>query len=312
MAGTPFTTWTPVGRMIQGNPLEMTPKKDDKTGRPILDDMGKPKLQSFMMVAFPKVGSAITLSDRNSAAIAADFEQVRGHFEAIAQRDFPQGEYQSPVFSRKIIDGDGVDDNGKRWDAKEGFAGHWALRVTSNYPYLACDSDTNNRAPINDPGRFKRGHYVRVFVNVSGNENKIGSKKTPGLYVNPSMVQWMAFGPEIQGGPDVEAIMAQAPATVLPAAASAAPLAVSGQPASAPAQLPQHPGGYVPPPAVGQQQQPPPPAPVVAPLAQWPPAGWFTNGVAEGSYHDGKEVLTEAQLCARLGVVRPHAAILGR
>lgn len=60
--------------------------------------------------------------------------------------------------------------------------------------------------------------------------------------------------------------------------------------AAVPAQAPQAPAVAVPP--------PPPPG------AAFPPAGWFTNGVSVGSYHNGKVVLTEAALRAEIAAGR--------
>lgn len=43
-------------------------------------------------------------------------------------------------------------------------------------------------------------------------------------------------------------------------------------------------------------------APVLPPPVAFPPPGWFTNGVPEGYFHNGKEVLKEADLRQRLGL----------
>src|SRR5690606_8392219 len=113
-----------------------------------------------------------------------------------------------------------------------------------------------------------------------------------GMYMNFGMVAFSGYGEEIalSAGPDATAVgFGQ---TALPQGASNAP--VAGMTDS----TPPVPGNDAPPPPV-------PPAPnesYMAPSAPvWPPEGWKAHPQSAGYFYKGQEVLTEAQLRAKVG-----------
>ena len=211
---------TPVGRLVQGDCFE--PQTKDQNGVPLTiktgANAGQPTQKYFIAVAFKKTDAAFL-------ALKAQFEQVaRAAFPAL----FPNGVCVNPNFSWKIVDGDGLDQNGKPNSSKDGFAGHWIVRFSSSYPpkcFAAGHYQPHEQ--LTDPKSIPRGHYVRVAGNVSDN---IPSNK-PGLYVNLNMIEWASIGDVIVSGPDASQVFG---ATATPAAMPppSAPQAVAPPPAA--------------------------------------------------------------------------------
>ena len=266
---------TPVGRIVQGDAFE--PQTKDMSGAPLLiktgPNAGQPTQRYFVAVAFKKDDPTFaTLWAQITAVARAAWPQ---YFNA-------QGQCTHPKFSWKMMDGDGVDDNGKPNNGKEGFAGHWVIKFNSSFPpkcfyqgrYQPQDVIQDNKA-------IRRGYYVRVSGTVEGNANT----QKPGLYMNLGMIELVAQGPEIVSGPDAGAVFGGAPVGALPAGATplptpGAPAALPGMPAAAaptpaaPAPLPVVPNlGFVAGPGAAMPM-PGTPAPVGMPLPT--PAGVMT------------------------------------
>lgn len=316
---------TPVGRLVQGDCFEAQTK--DSNGKPYLDKNNQPTQKYFVAVAFPK-------SDPQFAALKAQFEQI-------ARAEFPHlfpngGPCVNPNFSFKIIDGDGIDQNGKPNNTKEGFAGCWILRASSTYPpkcFAAGKYQPHEQLhPVGGVNPIPRGHYVRVAGTVAGNG---GGNGKPGLYVNANMIEWARVGDVIVGGPDAATVFGGAPGAgaaapaarqMLPAAGAttyeayiaagwtdaqliasgfmAAPVAAAPTPPAPPAAAPTPPA----PPAAPAPTPPAPPAPVtphtgiLAGPQMTPAAGATTYAqyIAAG--------WTDAQLIASGFMVAPAAA----
>ena len=199
------------------------------------------------------------------------------------------GKPVNPQFSFKVVDGDGLDQNGKSNSDKEGFAGHWVVRYASSYApkvvrptgpgtweVMAFDPATGQKSPI------KRGDYIRVAGSVAGNNNP----QRPGIYVNLNMIEFVGQGDEIVGGPDAATAFAT-PAQLPPGARPVGAPPVGGAPAPTPPAT----GGAPMPPATGNAPvapaapaAPPPAAPsVAAPSATTSPSRTMTaaaNGVS--------------------------------
>lgn len=217
MAGTEFLT--PIGRLVQGDTHEA--QTENMAGQPLLDKKNQPTQRYFIAVAFAK----------NDPAFPAFWQLAI----SAARAGFPhlfnaQGQCIHPNFSWKLMDGDGIDNNGKPNNAKEGFAGHWVVKFSSTFPpscYAAGKYDPAQRLPA---GAIKRGYYVRVSGMIAPNT---GEK--PGLYMNQNMIELAGYGTEIVGGPDAGAIFGGTPLGQLPPGASAAPMSptpqMGGQPA---------------------------------------------------------------------------------
>lgn len=91
---------------------------------------------------------------------------------------------------------------------------------------------------------------------------------------------------------------APAPAAVAPAPAAAPAVGAPAQPWAQPAA----PAAVAPPPAFT------PPAPPAPAAADFPPAGWTAHPEAAGYFYKGQEVLSEADLRARMAPAAPPAA----
>lgn len=200
---------TPVGRIVQGNPMEK--QTTDQQGKPLTiktgPNAGQPTQSYFVALAFAK----------NDPAWPAFHEVLRN----TARTAWPQffdaaGNCTNPSLSMKIIDGDGVDRQGQPWSAKEGFAGHWVVRFASTFaPKCFHVGKYDPMQQIQDPAAIKRGWYGRVSGTVAGNNNA----QNPGIYVNLSLFELSAEGVEIVSGPQASTVFgASTPA--LPAGAS--------------------------------------------------------------------------------------------
>ena len=219
---------SPVGRLLQGDAF--VPQTKNQQGAPLVvqsgPNAGQPTQKYFIAVGFKK-GDPAT-------------EQFIASLRGVARGAWPQwhdaaGNCTHPRFSSKIMDGDGVDDNGKPNASKEGFAGHWVVKFSSSYPPKVYH--TGNYRPdqiLTDAKLVQRGYFVRVAGTVEGN----GNTAKPGLYVNLNMVELCAQGPVIQTGPDAAAVFGAA-APMLPQGATpmpAAALAPQPMPMAAPMQ----------------------------------------------------------------------------
>jgi hypothetical protein len=219
---------TPVGRLVQGDPFE--PQTKNMQGQPLMTMSGQPTQRYFIAVAFRK----------DDAAFGALYQKL----VEVARASFPtlfnaQGQCSHPRFSWKLMDGDGVDDNGKSNATKEGFAGHWVLKFSSSFaPRCFHAGHYQPHEQIQDPKAIQRGYFVRVAGSIEGNDNP----QKPGLYVNLGMVELAGVGPIISSGPDAASVFGGA-APALPAGAQPLPMnagmpaapAMPGMPAAAPA-----------------------------------------------------------------------------
>lgn len=174
------------GRMVQGHPMEGHQKKDDRTGQLKTSADGSPMMDFFYAVAIQKQGEAHWNQTEWGSQI-----------QAAGVEGWPNGEHQQPAFAWKVIDGDSniPDKRGSAPCTKEGFPGHWVVRVSSGFPtpcwhagMLRPDQVIQNKAEI------KCGDYVRVKVLVKGNGPNCQS---PGVYINPMMLELSRAGIQI-------------------------------------------------------------------------------------------------------------------
>lgn len=272
MTSVNFTT--PVMRYVQGDVFVAQEK--DAQGNPLVvktgPNAGQPAPRFFAAGAIPK----------NDPAWPA-FEQI---LKQVAAASFPHlfpqgpnGPCVNPNFSYKIVDGDGVDQNGKPNNQKEGFAGHWVLRFSTSFkPGVYPKGQYDQMHQIQDKNLFRRGYYFRIAGTASGNDNA----QRPGIYLNMNLIEHCGYGPEIVSGPSAQDAFGSAPA-VLPPGASATPLAGTAPAAVAPQAMPApmqpsaptptaYPTSPAPQPYTGYMQpQTAVPAPTPAPMAP-PPA----------------------------------------
>lgn len=275
---------TPVGRLVQGCPFELQTK--DMQGNPLTvktgPNKGQPTQKCFLGVAFPKT-PGVTAFHQEPGNDA--FAKIWQGAKTLWPQFFANGQCTNPKFAFKVIDGDGVDQHGKPWAEREGFAGHWVLRFESSFlpkTYLAGNyslpvADLNAALaalfPEGPARKSLRGCYVRVAGSTASN----GNSQNPGMFVNLHLVELAGVGPEIVGaGPDAASAFGAAPA-VLPAGAEAVP---TGAASSFPPASPPPPGAPTPPatptpPAPATPTPPAPPAPTPPPydgFMQAPPS----------------------------------------
>ena len=219
---------TPVGRLVQGSVSQG--KTTDYDGNALVfktgANAGQPRSDFFFSVAIRKDDPGVNL--------------LLQSIQAEARKCFPQffdasGACLIPTFSWKFKDGDCQvpNENNVRNCDREGFAGCWVFSFSgSRAPGLSKRNEQGQVVPISDPSEIKKGYYIQVAADVSGN----GNTKKPGVYLNHSLVLLAGYGEVIMSGPD--AATAFAAPTALPAGASATPPAVVPQAAVAPQAAP--------------------------------------------------------------------------
>jgi hypothetical protein len=282
---------SPVGRLVQGDLFVLQDK--DNTGAPRVyktgPKAGQPNPQLYLGVAFAKTYGTLDDEIRGQTEFGKFYQAIDHAARTCWPNLFPQpwpAPCVNPLFAFKVADGDGVDRNGKRNAEKAGQAGHWIVSFGSSYlPKVVQAAGNNVFNQITDPNMVKRGYYIRVAVDIASNE----SLQSPGLYLNPTMVEFCGYGPEIVGGPDAASVFGQ-PAALPPGASTVPPVGaplpappVPGavgspapglpayQPPGAPAYQPPVAPAYQPPAAPVAPAYQPPAAPPVAPAYQ-PPA----------------------------------------
>lgn len=232
---------TPVGRLVQGSVFEAQTK--DKNGQQLTiktgPNKGQPTQRTFIAVAFPKSQPAWWLEGQFFADV---YNTAR---QGYPQHFNPDGSCKHPRMAFKVIDGDGVDDNGTPNNTKEGFAGHWVVKFSSTFVPQGVMNGANLNP--NDPAQrdaIKRGYFVRVLGNMAPN---IGSE-VPGVYLNHNGVEFIAYGPEISSGPSAAAAFAANAYTgPLPAGATMTPPTPAAMPSMPGAGVPHAPGAAMPP-----------------------------------------------------------------
>lgn len=239
----------PVGRFVGGSLT--TGRQVESNGVKVVNDAGDPVLEYSFGCAIPK-----------TPGVDWQAEGWGQQMLAVAQRDWPQGQWRMPTFSWKLTDGDSTipNSNQKIPAEREGYPGNWVIYFSSRYAVNTVNRDGSAAVPSDS---IKPGHFIQVLSSAAGNDGK-----SPGIYLNHDAVAHSAFGPEITlQTTDFSTVgFGAAP---LPPGASAQPiggLAVPGVPvAAAPAAPP----------------TPIPTVPHTAPLDVPPPTGLrYVLGVA--------------------------------
>lgn len=209
------------GRIVMGNPLKGF--SSDPQGRPYLNKGNQLVTKYAFNVAVPK-------TDPSVGAILAQLNQIaRTGFPSLFD---PNGACLHPQFAFKYVDGDSPvpDQTGVRWCDKEGYLDHWVFKFSSQF-VPKCYTEGGAQAIV-DPTQLKTGDYVRVWASVLPN----GDTAKPGLFLNPSIVEFVGYGKEISNGPNPVQVFGSVPLTSRPAGASATP--VTSAPPIAPPPVP--------------------------------------------------------------------------
>ena len=201
---------TPVGRLVEGNLYRGNDRdingqlKTFKKG----PNAGQPRVDYYFALAIPK-GNETHWNQTPWGQI----------IWTVAKTDFPQGQSDRPDFSWKITDGDSTVLNKAkppyRPCDKEGFAGNWVLKFSRPFPCKIYNETGSYE--LTKENYVNLGDYVQVLVLVKGNE----SDQQSGVYLNPLVVAFRAYGKRIISGPDPKSVgFGQAP---LPPGASTTP-----------------------------------------------------------------------------------------
>jgi len=183
MAGAqPLRLTGPRGRFVQGDAFE--PQTTDQQGAPLTiktgPNAGQPTKRWFMAVAYSKTDPATIPYLMQIAQYGAQVWPTfwPGGVTAAA----PLFGCSHPRFSMKVMDGDGLDDNGKPNKDKPGFAGHYVVKYSTSIqaPGVWQEPNYDDLARINDSKMLPRGYFVRINHTIQSNDND----QRPGLYVN--------------------------------------------------------------------------------------------------------------------------------
>jgi hypothetical protein len=215
---------SPVGRIVAGSLYKPNDKNFD--GKPLVSQSGQARVNFFFALAIPK----------GTERHWGETSWGRPILE-VGARAFPQA-YQRQDFAWKIEDGDSqqLNKRNRRPCDQDGYPGNWIIKFNSGFAVPIYRQDGGDFVQEMTPDFVKPGYFVEVCFNVDSNKQQNNS----GVYINPSMVCFRAYGPEIIFGPDVnEAGFGQgqlpAGATLAPPASSiplpAAPLVTQGLPA---------------------------------------------------------------------------------
>ena len=214
MADKPTYIWTPVGRMVAGDPLDKI--TTDQNGNPLTIksgvNAGKPTQKYYLAIAIPKTDPKL------AELFQACQVEARKAFPSLFNTN---GQCLREDFAWKFDDGDStkLNKNNIRPCDKEGWPGHYIFHLSTFLPDpVKCYSKLTG-SYFTEPGILKRGHYIMVNISIKGNDQA----GNPGIYLNPHTVVMVAYGEEITYGPSVDEINA-IPVT-LPPGASTTPLA---------------------------------------------------------------------------------------
>ena len=276
------------GRIVQGQ-VKLKPKVDDQN-RPVMDKSTPPKqvIECYIGLAVPK-----NSADWNTAW-AAMYAEARGYAPWANLFD-ANGQMVLRDFAWKFIDGDGVDAQGKPYSQREGFAGHYVLKLATRYlPKCYPAGQYGAGFEMAEPDKFiKCGDYVRAIIHVAPNEVQPGGQAKPGLYLSPNKLEHIGKGKEIEsgGGMSAEEGFGKAGPVALPPgatpvgaytpAAAAAPM----PPGAAPVP-PGMPGAAPTLPPPGNAMPTPPPARTVVIAPQYAAQGISVAGLHAQGFTD--------------------------
>ena len=207
-----MTVTLPVGRIVWGHPSKPKPATDNK-GNPKLGKDGQQMMETSFGLAIP---------------IDAFNAEVWPHMSAEAAKGYPNGVPNG--FSWKYTHPDEVHrDSGKPYsEAKEGYAGHIVLAVSTMLEPPAVFQHDGQKWNQMEPGQIKCGDYVQLEANFKINVPD-DRTHTPGLYVNPRSLAFAGYGQPINSVAPVDPNKAfgNGPPP-LPAGASATPVGNAG------------------------------------------------------------------------------------
>ena len=208
---------SPIGRIVQGNPLVANPQTNPQTGAPKLGKDGNQSVNWYCNVAFDKK------NPKTIEMITAIYQEAARLFPAL----FPFGyqptarqDTQPPIhaggcirndFAFKLKDGDGYDANGKPHSAKEGWAGHWIVQISTYAGAMRVVNGLTGNSPITEvgtgPAHIKTGDFVVCCLDIKTNGWSNDPQSKPGIFMNPDLIQLNGYGEYIAGGVNVDELL---------------------------------------------------------------------------------------------------------
>ena len=203
------------GRLVRGHPLKPRAVTDRTTKQPKLNKVGQPRQAWTFGVAFPKAefqASIWPLMLQEVGSVYPPTPHTNGMPSA------------PPKFAWKYIDGDGIDDEGKPYNLREGYAGCYILNFSTELKAPGLFKWNGASYDQLAPDAIKTGDYIVVGATMKANVPQ-DKTETPGLYMNPEGVQFIAYGPEIISQGTVDPMtMFKGQTYALPPGASATPI----------------------------------------------------------------------------------------
>lgn len=191
--------------MVQGRivwvmgatPFEGVPRVNKITKQPTIGKDGKQQVEYGF-------GLAVPMESLQQGKVNQDLWPA---IQAAALSVFPNGQFP-PNFAWKFKNGDtDIDHRGKPFREREGYAGHIVLSCTTTIPIRFFRWENNANTQVSEGIRC--GDYVEVAISIRGHSG-VGEAK-PGIYINPNMVRFLAYGTEIVSGPSVDTVFGGAP-----------------------------------------------------------------------------------------------------
>lgn len=217
MSNTKIEILLPIMRLVQGSLSK--PQDKDGDGKPLViksgPNMGKPTIKFFIAGAIEKKPGETHWGQTEWGA----------KLWALGHSTWPNGQAQAPTFAWKVEDGDNAIPNkkGKKNVDRVGFAGHWIVNLSTQFAPKTFNTD-NSDMPAE---MIKLGYFVQTYITADSNR----SDMNPGLFLNPSMVKFQGFGPEIHTGPDPSTV---AWGGAAPAGMAASPVGGGAMPSQVP------------------------------------------------------------------------------
>jgi len=180
----------PVGRLVMGSLYDPGTKdyygndRVFKSGK----DEGKPKPDFFFGLAIKKG----TETSFNQSAWGKEIW-------AAAHELWPRGDADKPDFAWKISDGDDATPNkdGYRPCDREGYAGHWIVKLSSAFAPPIWSNDISKRLSREDL-EIVKGDYVHVALEVSANQKVDNPRiENPGVALRHKAVCFVGRGEPI-------------------------------------------------------------------------------------------------------------------
>ena len=244
---------SPVGRLVQGSVY--VPQTKDMDGNLLVDDDGNPQPKYYFALAIKK-------------GVEKHWNQTEWgkRIWQIGEENASISAVKRPDFAWKIHDGDNntPNRNERRLCDYEGFPGNWIVRFNT----IIAPELVNEHAELLRQDNFiQMGYFIQVYFSISYNNPLRKPNIKNGVYLNPEIVSFQAYGEPIQQffRPD--------PKTVgfggqpLPEGASATPISQLHETALAQNEAPEPYRKILDPENVTQSDEPPappaPPAPAV-------------------------------------------------